>query len=274
MYRNLVVLLLCLVPVLAGAKQSYPPYPEVWGYDIIDDANTASANVTPMSLSNGDYIFLYHRLRLKVDKDVQGAIFHFFEGTKREFKTSNELNKYLDSKGGVIPPEVTEYIKLKDKKIIDVAINNKAYLKYNNNHNKLHYSYIRRIDNFRDANTDYKLSAIGITVFCESDNKCKNLAYFLAPSFIGLKDDTFIAFDDDYHLFIRFDKDFKTKFKSQHRIKLDQERELKSNFYVMPYSKIEYFFDHLVQRYAGEYNDDINRQFLDYLYEEESKGNI
>ena len=84
----------------------------------------------------------------------------------------------------------------------------------------------------------------------------------------------FIAFDDDFHLLIRFDKDFKTEFKPVHTVKLDDTRELKSNFYVLPYAKVKYFFEHLAKGYTGEYTDDINRQFLDYLFEEEQKKNI
>lgn len=149
-----------------------------------------------------------------------------------------------------------------------------AYNKFHNNHNRLHYLYIRRIDDFGDANTDYALSAIGIVTFCKANGTCEHEAYFLAPQLMALKDDTFFAFDDDYYLFIRFDRDFKTKFNPKHRIKLDDQRELKSNFYILPYSKVLHFFDHIAKGYVGKYTDDINRQFLDFLFEEESKGNI
>jgi len=247
MYK-IIILLLCLIPTLALAKKSYPPYPEVWGYDISDDFNKSSGLSFDISrMKNGDYILYYPSLPDVSKAGAYDTAIHFFEGAKRKFSGLKALSKYMNSLGEASTRKIRSHIVLKDGKIIDVNVNNRAYMKHHNNHNRLHYYYIKRIDDFENGNADYELSAIGIATFCEDNGACKNWAYFLAPQLLELKDDTFFAFDDDYYLFIRFDRDFKTKFKPQRTIKLDDTRELKSNFYVIPYSKVEYFFDHLAR---------------------------
>jgi len=186
-------------------KPKYPPYPDVWGYDISDDVDIYSAASSYIEKrANGDYTIFYY------DKNGIGYnIINTFEREKKKF---------------------------------------------------------------------YELSPIGITTRCKEGKECVNEVYFLASSFIKLEDDTFFTFDTSHYLFIRFDRDFKTKFKPQHTVKLEGGRELKGNFYVLPYSKIKYFLENIATWYTGEYNDEVNRrldrQFLDWLYEEEQKGDV
>ena len=123
--NKIILLLLSLIPTLALAKKSYPPYPEVWGYDISDDLGANPTHLTPMLMNNGDYLFLYL-------KDGQGTLLHFFENIKKKFADSKRYDSYLASQGGSLPPDVKGFVELKDNKIIDVATNYDAYLKQYN----------------------------------------------------------------------------------------------------------------------------------------------
>lgn len=244
-------------------KVKYPPYPDVWGYDILDDADTSARySFTIAALKDGDYAIEYYSTPSKDNKDVDTSVIHFFSGVKRHFATTKKnLEYYHDEK--FFDPR-TQFVTLSDDKVVDSS--SKLLGNY------IHSLYVRRTTNdFKKENNEYELSPIGIAPHCEREKGCVNKAYFLAPILFKLKDDTFFAFDPHYYLFIRFDRDFKTKFKSQRTVKLDGNRELKSNFYVLPYSKIAHFFEHVATGYTGKYTDDINRQFLDWLYEEEQR---
>jgi hypothetical protein len=249
----------------AKTKVKYPPYPDVWGYDILDDVDTSDiVSLHIGKMTDDDYTIFYS------DKDgTSYNIINVFKGEKKRFSSWEELDKYLDSRGGRFHPGSAPYASLSDGKVID--INSKLL------GSSIYCLCVRRTtDDFKTENNEYELSAIGIAPHCKEGKGCVNRAYFLAQELIELKDDTFFAFDPHYYLFIRFDRDFKTKFKPQHTVKLDGNRELKSNFYVLPYSKIAYFFEHVAVGYTGEYpeSDDIHRQFLDYLYEEEQRGSL
>lgn len=85
-------------------------------------------------------------------------------------------------------------------------------------------------------------------------------------SIVGLKDGTFIASRGD--LIIRFDGDFKTKFKPKQDIKIEYNEIIKGNFFVLPYEKIKELIgkvatnnDHGVQG--------LHDELLLYLYRRE-----
>ncbi|MDF3046894.1 MAG: hypothetical protein K0R73_12 [Candidatus Midichloriaceae bacterium] len=257
----LIAFSLCSQASAGKSKLKYPPYPDVWGYDITDDVDTSS--VVPLHIEkrlDGDYTIFYR------DKDkVSYNVISVFKKEKKKFPNWKELDKYLDSKGKRMFSGEKQFVALSDGKVIDS--NSKLP------GSSIHCLYVRRTtDDFESKNNEYELSPIGVATRCKEGKECVNEVYFLALSLIKLEDETFFAFDTSYHLFIRFDRDFKTKFKPQHKVRLDANRELRSNFYVLPYSKIEHFFEYVAVGYTGKYTDDINRQFLDWLYEEEQKG--
>ncbi|MCE2991968.1 MAG: hypothetical protein LW825_03485 [Candidatus Jidaibacter sp.] len=261
----LLITLTCCFHASAGKnKIKYPLYPDIWGYDISDDVDASS--VVPLHIeknSDGDYIIFYS------DKDGIGYnAINVFKGERRKFPSGKALDKCLDSRGKRMFSGESRFASLSDGKLIDKG--------YKLPGGSTYYGYVRRKNGVFDEDNEYELSPIGITTRCKEGKECVNEVYFLASSFIKLEDDTFFAFDTSHYLFIRFDRDFKTKFKPQHTVKLDGGRELKSNFYVLPYSKIKYFLENVATWYTGEYNDEVNRrldrQFLDWLYEEEQKG--
>ncbi|MDF3047659.1 MAG: hypothetical protein K0R73_777 [Candidatus Midichloriaceae bacterium] len=245
-------------------KLKYPPYPDVWGYDISDDSNQEFPFLCIDKSEDGDYTISYS------DKDGESFnVINVFKGGKKKFPNWKELDKYLDSEDKRMFSGSARFASLSDGKLIATGYKLPGSSPY--------YQYVRRTPgHFDEKDNEYELSPIGIATHCKGGKECINEVYFLASSFIRLEDDTFFVFDSSYYLFIRFDRDFKTKFKSQHTVKLDDNRELKSNFYVLPYSKIKYFLEHVAVWYTGEYNDEVNRrldrQFLDWLYKEEQKG--
>ncbi|MCE2992408.1 MAG: hypothetical protein LW825_05800 [Candidatus Jidaibacter sp.] len=248
-------------------KPKYPPYPDVWGYDISDDVDIYSAASSYIEKrANGDYTIFYY------DKNGIGYnIINTFEREKKKFPDWKELDKYLNSSGKRMFSGESRFASLSDGKLISTSEKLPGSSTY--------YWCVRRNDGFLDEkDNEYELSPIGITSRCKQGKECVNEVYFLASSFIKLEDDTFFTFDTSHYLFIRFDRDFKTKFKPQHTVKLEGGRELKGNFYVLPYSKIKYFLENIATWYTGEYNDEVNRrldrQFLDWLYEEEQKGDV
>jgi hypothetical protein len=263
---TIIIAFTCCFHASAGkGKVKYPPYPDVWGYDILDDVDISS--VAPLHIekgSDGDYTIFYR------NKDgVSFNVINVFKGGKRSFSSGDELDKYLDSRGKRMFSGGSRFASLSDGKLITTDTKLPGSSTY--------YFYTRRTsESFDEKDDEYELSPIGIATRCKDGKECINEVYPLALSFIRLEDDTFFAFDSHYYLFIRFDRDFKTKFKPQHTVKLDGGRGLKSNFYVLPYSKIKYFLEHVAVWYTGEYNDEVNRrinsQFLDWLYEEEQKG--
>lgn len=268
------MVVLCLMPMLAIAKPSYPPYPDIWGYDLMEDFNQDSIGLAAYYMNNGDYILHYPSTKTDDSDEMDYTLLSFFERKKRVFKRIEDAMRYFDVLGFKPGPRIRPYIVLSDGKIIDINNKPKVFIKYKRMFS-LHDTYIRRLDDFGvDKPNDYEVSPIGIATHCDDKQVCNNWAYSLARRIIKLKDDTFFIFDPHHYLFLRFDRDFKTKFKPQHTVDLGEGRKLKNNFYILPYAKIEHFFDNVAIGYVGEYNEDINNQFLDYLFEEEQKGNI
>jgi hypothetical protein len=273
--RHLILLFFFLVLAASSdaMERRYPPYPDVWGHDLMEDFNLESpTSLTETLMHNGDYLLEYPGIRANGNDKIKGyAFLFFFEKKKRFFEDGDAATKYSRSIGFEYNP-IKPYITLRDKKVIDLNIKPYVIIKYNRT-NSVHAFYARMTDeSFK--NSDYEVSPIGIATYCDAKQVCASRAYSLACRIIKLKDDTFFLFNPDYYLFLRFDRNFKTKFKPQHTVKLDNNRELKSNFYVLPYSKVNYFFEHVATGYTGQYDEDINRQFLDYLYQEEQKGSL
>ncbi len=265
-------------PSFLNAKApKFPPYPDIWGYDLMEDFNQdINMRLSESLMKNGDYLLRYPSTKTPGNDKTDYTFLFYFEQKKKAFKGIEEAMKYFDTLGFEPGEGIKPYIilkdKTKDKKIIDINQNPAVLIKYHQM-NSMHENYIRRLDDFNsDKPSDYEVSPIGIATHCDAKQVCINWAYSMARRIIKLEDDTFFVFNPRYYLFLRFDRNFKTKFKPQHTVKLSGGRELKSNFYILPYAKVEYFFDHVATGYKGDYTEDINRQFLDYLYNEEQSS--
>jgi hypothetical protein len=271
--QYLILLFLLVFAAFSNAKESkYPPYPDVWGYDLIVDFDQESIRLTANLMHNGDYLLRYPSIETHDNDKTKGdTLLCFFAQKKIFFKELEAATKYANKLGLKYGP-VKPYIILRDQKVMDLNIKPYVIIKYNRT-NSVHAFYARMTDRSFDT-SDYEVSPIGIATHCNAKHECTNWAFSLAKRIIKLKDDTFFLFNPDYYLFLRFDRNFKTKFKPQHTVKLGNNRELKSNFYVLPYSKVNHFFEHVATGYTGKYDEDINRQFLDYLYKEEQNGSL
>ena len=277
-----VILKLCLVFLvsvnLAFAKaeksiKKYPPYPEIWGYDILDDlpkkklASSCSMHIT----RNNDIVIRFISLLEKNDSVSKFANLEFFNNKITSYLT--EEMDFYDKKLGLKYPEniLNQYIAYGDDTTIKSRRNDNV-----NYANRVHNSYLSKATDFNLETEQQRMSVIGIYPIYENGEMVpfKYEVFYLPSQLLKLEDDTFIAFNSHYHLFIRMDRDFNTKFEAQHTVMLDETRELKSNFYILPYSKIEYFYEHIAQGYAGEQTEEINKQLLEYLYQEQQNGNI
>ncbi|MDF3047164.1 MAG: hypothetical protein K0R73_282 [Candidatus Midichloriaceae bacterium] len=253
----------------ASKKKKFPPYPDVWGYDLMDDfSDDQHSSFTVRRIGNGDYVVWYPSKKTPGNTDVDYTILSYFGQEKRKFKRVQDAIKYFNTLGfKPASSKARPYIVLnKDdiggEKIIDITMRHQRCF------TSMRHLFISRLDRFdQDYPSDYEVLPIGIATSCDDKNVCNHWAYNIGRQIIKLEDDTFFLFDSNFYLLLRFDKDFKTKFKPQHKVRLDDKRELQSNFYVLPRAKVEYFFDHVAKGDTCEYTDDMNGQFLDYLYD-------
>ena len=271
------LLIVTLVSVLCLAKdgtttnKKYPPYLDVWGYDLSNyqSAEEGHIGIDPYQSADGDIVFIVNidSLIATMDEDKTNTFEERYNNTKfvaiKFFKGEfiNLKGKDLEgfkSKNNLKRVKSTDTVTLHDDTMIQThllsggnlcqynELAQKVILKGKLMPNKTKLSF--------DDNDVEKISIIGSSLNIDryiekEDGLCdrggpgggeliyKQL-YFLPSEIIDLKDDTFIIFGKNF--IIRFDKDFNTKFKNiQHTYPSSSSIDImKGKFFVLPYSKI------------------------------------
>jgi hypothetical protein len=277
--KFIVTCILFLIPLISIAEEifpstkQFPPYPEVWGYDFSEfpAARKNAISLIGYNIPNGDYWFLVRKYFEDEGpssgeyKNIKKNLVKFFENKNYEFN-SKKRKEFFDnmpqsthaiissrsffSNGDIIQrmgPDTWDKYYIKSKHCPTEQIMN---------------SYMGITD--KDGNIKARYSVIlalpePIKEEFPEDafyNECGPLSkdriiykqlVLLDYQVIMLEDDTFILFGDS-NLMIRFDKDFKTKFKTKVNYKTRDGRTLKTNFMVIPRDEIEKMYDEIIKK--------------------------
>lgn len=258
----------------------YPPYPDVWGTDLYDYAeeDSASGIMSTELDQNGDYVFT--TISKRTDEENEHAFFnlsYFFSGKNIDIH-GDKIGKYSDEKqlSYVWPrnylgydDELQTVIKFSCKNMV-YGSNSKDGNLFGEKNDRIRLCAIRTGPSKPDWHGVLTEDGTKVKTYTflgahiKKDGKIK--VYSIGDALIKLKDDSFLVYDSDEYLVIRFDKNLNTKFKPKRDIPLGDGRILKGNFFILPYEKTKYFYEHVVKNYTGELTQDIAKQWLEYLY--------
>lgn len=300
----IIMLYLFVLPVITTAKEidikkKYPPYPDIWGYDLSDypAVKEGHAAIRSYYTQDGDIIFRFKAEysdkppHSKENPEIKFLNLKFFEGKFFEVK---DFDKY--EKENKLGSTSTPYgqVKLKDGSIIKSfynpggrQCNANEYLQYSLIKGKLkpgeeflsfYDEGVEKVSILATMSKPYLDMITDDHALCSPGGRrglqvFQRLLYFLPSDIIGLQDDTFIALYPAQGLIIRFDKNFQTKFKPQHDTyfeNMGKKYKIKGNFFVIPYSKIEELYEETLEdkdyRIKG-----LHDRILFYLYEEQKE---
>lgn len=97
---NLILSVFLLFSFLSAQEKRYPPYPDVWGHEIIiPDRSVTDAHITIIKMRDGDYMITYTTKVKKIGKDFKywSAGYLFFSGEIIDFgDNGRELRRIED----------------------------------------------------------------------------------------------------------------------------------------------------------------------------------
>lgn len=234
------------------AKQ-FPPYPDVWGYDLSEYEllRERKAHLMAYVMPDGDIAFVFPvsevpykekdgRLTIKNDKWL---LLKFF-AQEKTFLTVDQLDevtkntKYISFIGN-------NNIKLSNGTVVkkDIPLDS-TFCRSNNLLSSLTLKdssekTIKKVSII--SGYDKPLKQKGST-FCEGERGeayiYKQL-YFLPRNIIKLEDDSMLVFSGDGTLIVRLTKDLTTPFKPVTPIDVTNGRKTLTNLFILPYETIE-----------------------------------
>ena len=240
--------------VMAGTPKTYPPYPNIWGYDlsILPAMKYGSAGMRAYLMYDGDIWFLITK-----SYDITPS----FEDIEKRSNYKYILLKFFKN----------EKIELSQKKydqIINIIDKQKSRLKsiYDTEINFSDGSKLQFVPNYTAAKCFFpdfynqfllktdpkgdqrKISILGAhpSVKMIKDGRPSDRApapffyqkLYLLSNIVPLKDDTFLLFEEDGSLILRLNKNLETKFKPITPVRI-QDNYIMRNFFVIDYSVIE-----------------------------------
>ena len=263
-----IVLLLASLSVHAAEKH-YPPYPDVWGYDLSDYPAMKSnqSRVDAFRMDDGDIWFVFN-YEIKADQNANEYILlKFFK--KEQEKLNTEQRNTLFQK---ISEKSISNVKVK------IAFKDGSFLeKINNSVPKLCYTpdflqqfFLKKESN--EVNQRYSI-LVGLPYVnmwldkgaCEVNSGPFFYQKLLALNeVIDLHDGTMLFYSSRGNLIIRLDKDMKTQFKSIHKFNTQHGTLISNNFFIVNYEIIEQLKKKL-QLTKGNFNQQIHDDLLLYL---------
>lgn len=260
-----IILTLLLAPLssiaAAGVPMStkYPPYPDVWGYDLSDYPTTRNEQILVQGykMASGDYWFEVMRAKEINNQKIGNYgkdkcnLIKFFEGSTEKFSdegheklinimdNSNrllseyELSKITFSNGDTLEHENTT------PRATLCHIDNirgRHFIKRDKNGKELgRYSIIfarPKLETVKDFNQSEECSVPS------KDDKIHQQLYSFSEGMVKLEDDTFIIYDSSSAI-VRFDQNLNTKFRPKVSYKTKDGRTLNYNLFVVPFNFID-----------------------------------
>lgn len=240
----------------AVIQKRYPPYPDIWGYDMSEfpAVKWGLADVTPFAMDDGDIWFVvtysYKKTSpmdsLALFTDYKYVLIKFFNGEQRLLNAEErkKLLKITDGREIFFGYPNREEIVFSDGSKLSVhheRLTKRCYVpdfwrnyivKTNAEGKEKNYSILAASTQVSISQSDIDCIAQGTTPFLYQ--KLHTLT-----NIIPLKDDTFIVLSSTgSNLILRFDKDFKTKFKPVTLVSMHG-NEVNRNFFVIDYALIE-----------------------------------
>jgi hypothetical protein len=220
----IIFILFYSISISFAEEKKYPPYPDVWGYELPwPKKDSMRSNIEISKMQNGDYLVTYIKKIIdtkRSDGSCCNSFFEFegisfFSGIKKRF-TVEEFNEFwrnnhenkvkkdsivfkdgssierINTGAGRSPdPFYSYYIVKKDKD--GKVIYDKILLYLLEKPKKV------KIDKNAERNWDYK------------NNYYLNKVENIYPIFIPLDDDSFLLYNGGGNFIIRYDKNFNTK---------------------------------------------------------------
>jgi hypothetical protein len=261
----------------AAIQKSYPPYPDVWGYDLSEfpAMKWGLAGVTPYAMDDGDIWFVVTYSYKKTNPmdsfapftDYKYVLIKFFKGEQSILNAQEREKLFKITEGKKI---FLGYLHDND---IDFSDGSKLSIHQGSMTKRCFVpdfmrNYIVKID---AQGKEKKYSILGAATqvsIHQSDVDCvaeENSPFFYQKlhtltEFIPLKDDTFIVLStSEPNIILRFDKDFKTKFKPATPVTIHGS-DIMRNFFVIDYALIE----ELYAQFTGK-SDQVYQRIHDAL---------
>ena len=254
-FVSLAGLLISSTLVLAAEQDKLgPPYPDVWGYDLstLSAIKWNLASVTAYTMDDGDVWFLVtqsYKTLPSMDSsekhiDSIYRLIKFFKGENTELSEVDlkgffeVINKQKNFTGLLFKNELT----FSDGSKLQANYRGRGVRGFNPDLYSLYYLKTEA----QGQEKKYSILAGATQVEMHFDGGHGEIEgppfyykkLYTLGSIIPLRDDTFIVFENGGNLILRFNKDFKTKFKPVTPIRI-QGNYINRNFFVIDYSLIE-----------------------------------
>jgi hypothetical protein len=268
----------------ATIQKSTPPYPDVWGYDLSEfpAVKWGLAGVTSYAMDDGDIWFVVTYSYKKTNPmdsfapftDYKYVLIKFFKG-EQTILNAQEREKLFE-----ITEEKEIFLSYLHQKDINFSDRSKLSVHHGSRTKRCFVpdfmrNYIVKTD-AQGKEKNYSILAASTQVSIhQSDVDCvaeENSPFFYQKlhtltKVIPLKDDTFIVFAmSGSNLILRFDKDFKTKFKPVTPVTIHGS-DIMRNFFVIDYALIEKFEAQSLNQ-AGSTYQYIHDALLNYFQEQ------
>lgn len=235
-------------------KKSYPPYPDVWGYDLseLPAMQWGAVSVFAYAMDDGDIWFLMtHSYKtsnpmdfFSPDTDRKWFLLKFFKGEQTELSAQavEEVFKVTEGKEVEEKWHTSELMTFRDGSKLSVHYGSMPkmcfipscyrnyFIKTDMDGKETKYSVLVAAPQVRIYQDENFGEAEGAPFFYEK------LCSF--TSIVPLKDDTFIVFENGGNVILRLDKDLKTNFKPITPLSISG-KEILRNFFIVDYSLIE-----------------------------------
>ncbi|MBN9287987.1 MAG: hypothetical protein BGO43_00575 [Gammaproteobacteria bacterium 39-13] len=233
-------------------QKFFPPYPDVWGYDISDfpAMREGLADVDAYRMSDGDiwfvidYSFKYKDpMKYHVGyKDEKYILLKFFKGEQIELD-AEQLRELSNELEGKKISKADSQVNFKDGSFLKVDPGTGAA-------RCLPPNFIRHFYILSDVEKNEKkfsiLAASPHVKVSRDGDMCdvRGAEFFYGKldflgNLIDLGDDTFIVYAGSASLILRFDQNLQTKFKSINPMAIRYQNLASHNFFVIDYSVIE-----------------------------------
>lgn len=232
----------------------YPPYPDVWGYDLSEfpAMKWGLAGVEAYAMDDGDFWFVigysYENTKPMEARasmtNRQYMLIKFFKGEKIKLNVQERNQLFKVTEGKEIPISLfAPPIKFKDGSTLAVYNGSRPNMCFTPD---FYADYLIKTDG--QGNTKkYSIleAAPQVDVYIDEGLCEENAAPFLYQKLhtlhhlIPLKDDTFLVFENGGSLILRFDKELKTKFTPVSPTVIHYGDYINRNFFVIEYSLIE-----------------------------------